>query len=220
MEARLSKRLTERREALEFTKRLVGAYGKVGLHDPQAFIESLTAFLVGYPADHVAKVFDTRAGIQTKYEFLPTIAAIRKALEAVAEEDRKYDDFKFRWEGRRVIRDTREMDAQVANIRELVDEEERRSPHRDRRAIQVEVCRRLYPAAFHTTAIATIAQRFEVAEIPTGMAGAELSKELRGKMGLRDRTSQSLAPENRPARYPTSQNEPMAASDDFQGFAP
>lgn len=69
--------------AAEQTRRLIGAFRKGEAEDPLMYTTSVAQLLASYPEDVVLKVTNPVDGLQTKSQWLPTLAEIKAACEAL-----------------------------------------------------------------------------------------------------------------------------------------
>lgn len=67
----------------ELAKLLLGCYRTGDANDPAVYSGAVIAVLSDYPLDVIRAVVDPRTGIPSKSKWLPTVAEIKEACEAI-----------------------------------------------------------------------------------------------------------------------------------------
>jgi hypothetical protein len=75
---------------------LLGCYRTGDANDPEVYVAAVFAVLSDYPLDIVTAVTDPRTGIASKLKWLPTIAEVKAACEAIAEPRRRHAEWQAR----------------------------------------------------------------------------------------------------------------------------
>jgi hypothetical protein len=73
-------------------KLLLGCYRTGDANDPEVYSDAVIAVLSDYPLEIIKRVVDPRSGIPSVCSWLPTIAEIKKALEAEMAPIRREED--------------------------------------------------------------------------------------------------------------------------------
>lgn len=72
---------------------MFGCYRKQDANDPEIYVAAVTAVLSEYPREVIESVTDPRTGLPSRLKWLPTVAEVKEACEAVMWPIR----FKERW---------------------------------------------------------------------------------------------------------------------------